>query len=112
MPPPALHSELGGGRQSIAKFCSTETVRSFLYFLPSRAREGRGGKRPTCRLTGTGRLGGAAAAGRRRRFLFLFTKSGRGRIMELGRSGRRDATAGAAQRARRWATIDRQILQH
>src|SRR5271163_3068024 len=27
MPPPALHSELGGGRRSIAEFCSTETVR-------------------------------------------------------------------------------------
>src|SRR5271168_5198185 len=100
MPPPALHSELGGGRRSIAEFCSTETVVLLLDLTPY------------ARATRTGRLGGAAAAGRRRRFLFLFTKSGRGRMMGRGRSGRWEATAGAAQRARRWSTIDRRILQH
>src|SRR5271167_4641438 len=94
MPPPALHSELGGGRRSIAEFCSTET--GSLPLLPGLTRARWAGRNSRDLQTEPHRrLGGAAAAGRRRRF--LFTRSGRAATMA--------AAAGAAKRARRWSIL-------
>src|SRR5271163_3275945 len=90
--PPAPRSELGGGRRSIAKFRSTET--GSLPLLPGLTRARWAGRNSRDLQTEPHRrLGGAAAAGRRRPF--LFTRAGRGATVGGG--------GGAAKRARRWS---------
>ena len=122
VPAPIERSQLRGHRQQIGKSaaltvgrspalsqrcgrCGSERSAEFgsvnhLSAAPTRAREAApipvsSERRPTC----SGRLGGAAAAGRRRQFLFSEIVVGRfrfGATMELGRSGRRDDDAAAA----------------